>query len=300
MKLSVIVIAHNMRREIPRTLQSLQRTYQQGCEELEYEVLVIDNNSTEPLDPTAIDACGRNFHYHFLKGAPPSPAFAINYGVRASTGDIVCLMIDGAHILTPGVFRLALQMFAAFANPVVITRFFYLGPASQNESILDGYCKTEEDRLLQSICWPNEGYKLFEIGVPIQGRQPKMTWFNKIFESNCLFLNRQHFDAIGGANERFDIPGGGFLNIDLCLESVNAEGAVPVQLIGEGSFHQLHGGTTTNVNLTERDAKIERYHDQYRQIRGKDAVMTTKDIFYFGHLPTHYSKIHLWNRPLKY
>ena len=50
MKLSVILIAYNMQREIPRTLQSLAPSYQQGMEEVDYEVLVLDNNSSEPLD----------------------------------------------------------------------------------------------------------------------------------------------------------------------------------------------------------------------------------------------------------
>lgn len=299
MKLSVIVIAYNMSREIPRTLQSLGRTYQLDCEDLDYEVLVLDNNSSAPLDARMVESHGANFHYHFLKDAPPSPAYALNYGARHSSGDILCFMIDGAHLLTPGAFRMALATFRAFANPLVLTRYFYMGPASQNESILDGYNQAEEDRLLASIDWPRDGYRLFEVGVPLQGRQPKITWFNKMFETNCLFLNRSLFARIDGADERFDIPGGGFLNMDLYSEAAAIEGVTPVQLIGEGSFHQLHGGTTTNVSPEERDAKVLEYHDQYRQIRGHDCTVTDKDIYYLGHLPSHHSKIHLWSRPVK-
>ena len=299
MKLSVVVISYNMQREIPRTLQSLHAGYQHGCQGLDYEVHVIDNNSTEKLDPALVRGFGDNFHYHFLPDAPASPAFAINYGARVAAGDILCIMIDGAHILTPGTFELAMRVFNAFPNPVVMTRYFYLGPASQNESIFDGYSKAEEDRLLASIDWPSDGYRLYEIGVPFQGKHPRITWFNKMFESNCLFLKREHFYAIGGADERFDIAGGGFLNFDLYVEAVSADGAVPVQLVGEGSFHQLHGGTTTNVQPAERDAKVAKYQEQYRRIRGKDAKVTEKDVFYFGHLPTHHSKIHLWSRPSK-
>ena len=44
MKLSVIVIAYDMHREIPRTLQSLTRNYQLDSAGLDYEVLVIDNS----------------------------------------------------------------------------------------------------------------------------------------------------------------------------------------------------------------------------------------------------------------
>lgn len=299
MKLSVIVVAYNMSREIPRTLQSLTASYQRDCADLDYEVLVLDNNSSERLDERMVKSYGDNFHYHFLEDAPPSPAYALNYGAKHSSGEILCFMIDGAHLLTPGTFKMALATFRAFRNPLVLTRYFYMGPGSQNESILEGYDQAEEDRLLASIDWPRDGYRLFEVGVPLQGRQPKITWFNKMFETNCLFLTRNLFAEMGGADERFDIPGGGFLNMDLYSEAAAVEGVTPVQLIGEGSFHQLHGGTTTNVAPAERDAKVEKYHDQYRQIRGRDCTVTDKDIYYFGHLPNHHSKIHLWNRPLK-
>ena len=300
MKLSVILIAYNMQREIPRTLQSLAPSYQQGMEEVDYEVLVLDNNSSEPLDEQMVTSFGPGFHYHFLDGAPSSPAWALNYGASKSSGEILCFMIDGAHLLTPGVLRWALAAFRAFGDPVVLTRYFYLGPGSQNETILEGYDKQVEDQLLQDIDWPNDGYRLFEIGSALQGRQPQITWFNKMFESNCMFLSARNFQAMGGADERFDIPGGGFLNIDLYAQAADLPGVTPVQLIGEGSFHQLHGGTTTNVSPNERDEKVQGYHDQYRQIRGKDSAVTDKDLFYLGHQPTPRSKIHRFNRPLKY
>ena len=51
LRLSVIVLAYEMTREIPRTLCSLSRTYQEGAADLDYEVLLIDNGSPVPLDP---------------------------------------------------------------------------------------------------------------------------------------------------------------------------------------------------------------------------------------------------------
>lgn len=299
MKLSVIVVAYNMQREVPRTLQSLAASYQLDSTDLDYEVLVLDNNSSERLDVRMVKSYGDNFHYHFLQDAPPSPAYALNYGAKHSSGEILCFMIDGAHLLTPGTFRMALGAFRAFRNPLVLTRYFYMGPGSQNEAILEGYNQAEEDRLLASIDWPQDGYRLFEVGVPLQGRHPKITWFNKMVESNCLFMARSLFTEIGGADERFNIPGGGFLNVDLLYEAAAIDGVTPVQLVGEGSFHQMHGGTTTNVTPEERNARVETYIEQYRQIRGHDFAATDKDIYYLGHLPTHHSKIHMWSRPLK-
>ncbi|PLW81647.1 hypothetical protein CWI75_14350 [Kineobactrum sediminis] len=299
MKLSVIVIAYNMQREIPRTLQSLTANYQQGIAEEDYEVLVIDNKSPDPVDREMVESFGPNFRYFYLEEGKPSPAFALNFASVQARGDILCFMIDGAHILTPGVLSLAMSAFRAFGQCVVLTRYFYLGPGSQNETILEGYSKREEDRLLASIDWPRDGYRLFEIGAALQGRQPKITWLSKMFETNCLFLAKEDFNTMGRADERFDFPGGGFLNIDLYAEAAKIEGITPVQLVGEGSFHQLHGGITTNVTPEDRDAKVERYHDQYRVIRGADSTVTDKNIHYLGHVPTEHAKIHRRSRPIK-
>ncbi len=296
MKLSVILIAYNMIREVPRALQSLQRRYQIDCQDLDYEVVVVENGSTEKLDRESVERHGSEFQYHYLEDPPASPAYAINYGVRHSTGGILCIMIDGAHVLTPGVFKFALGAFAALNDPIVLTRYFYMGPDIQNFSILDGYNQEQEDRLFDKIDWPNDGYRLFEVGVPLKGFAPRATWFNRVLESNCLFLTRQVFEAIGGADERFDIPGGGFLNIDLYQEAAKLPGSQPVLLIGEGSFHQVHGGTTTNVSEEKLLDKVQKYEEQYEKIRGGKMAPTQKDVYYFGHLPTKHSKIHqLWH-----
>jgi glycosyltransferase involved in cell wall biosynthesis len=296
-KLSIILVAYNMEREIPRALQSLGPGYQQDVDAGDYEVLVIDNGSSQPLDAAAVASFGHQFHYHYLEKAPSSPAYALNYGASVARGEILCFMIDGAHLLTPGVLKLALAAFRAFAEPVVLTRYFYLGPGQQNETILQGYNQRAEDELLQQISWPDDGYRLFEIGVPAMSDVPKMTWFNKMIESNCLFMRSEVFADIGGANEQFDAPGGGYLNMDMCREATGLAATQAVFLVGEGSFHQVHGGTTTNVTPREREDKVASYHRQYRAIRGREFDLADTDIFYLGHLPTEHSKIHRRHRP---
>ena len=291
MKLSLIVIAYDMAREIPRTLQGLARGYQHGAAELDYEVLLVDNGSPAPLQASSLAHIDVPLQLIRIDDAQPSPAAAINLAASRASGDILCLMIDGAHLLTPGVFELMLTAFRAFDEPVVGTRYFFMGPDEQNASIAAGYDKSEEDRLLQVINWPEDGYRLFEVGAPLRAGPDVISWINKMFESNCLFMHRALFDSIGGADERFDLPGGGFLNLDLYKRACDAPGVVPVQLIREGSFHQLHGGTTTNVPMEKRRAQTEAYLQQYLAIRQSDVLMTTKDVHYLGHQPTLASKI---------
>ncbi|MGB1141117.1 MAG: glycosyltransferase family 2 protein [Halioglobus sp.] len=293
MKLSVILIAYDMAREIPRTLQALSRDYQHDALDLEYEVILVDNGSPQPLDPSSWSHVDVPVTFIYLEDAPPSPAHAINVALEQAQGEILCLMIDGAHLLTPGVFKMALASYAAYDGPVVVaTRYFWMGPESQNLSISKGYNKQVEDQLLESINWPEDGYRLFEVGAPLLQKDEHINWLNRMFESNCLFLPRDLFVEQGGAEERFDIPGGGFINLDIFNRAVEAPGVTPVQLIGEGCFHQLHGGTTTNISMKERNAEIEKYHEQFAEIRGHSQIITTKTFMFMGHIANNAAKIH--------
>jgi glycosyltransferase involved in cell wall biosynthesis len=296
MKLSVIVIAYNMQRELPRTLQALARSYQTAAAALEYEIIVVDNGSPQPLRLEEVDSDELPLRVLRLEDACASPAQALNRGVALARGDVVCLMVDGAHLLTPGVFEWALRGFAAFSCPVVAVRYFYLGPGEQPATVLRGYDRPAEDALLQQIAWPTQGYRLFEVGTPLMGGAERITWFNRMFESNCLFMTRDHYRAIGGSDEHFDLPGGGFLNLDLFKRAADADGAELVQLVGEGSFHQVHGGTTTNSDRVAREARLASYRDQYRHLRGHDRLLSDKPLNFLGHLPTQASKIHLRKR----
>ena len=291
MKLSVILISYNMAREIPRTLRSLSRSYQQGGEDLAYEVLLVDNGSSVPLDKATWADVDVPVRLIRIQDARSSPASAINIALEQAAGEIICLMIDGAHMLTPGVFKMALSSYQAFENAVVAVRYFYLGMDEQTVSVAKGYTQQAEDKLLERINWPEDGYRLFEISIPLRSGASRLTWFNRMFESNCLFMKRSLFKQLHGADERFDYPGGGFLNLDIFKRAVESPGVKPLQIIGEGSFHQLHGGTTTNSSGEERDARLEKYREQYAQIRGHNEVMAKVLFTYMGHMPTTASNI---------
>jgi glycosyltransferase involved in cell wall biosynthesis len=292
MKISIIVVCYEMAREIPRTLGSLQRSYQRDVENLDYEVIVIENGSRQPLPEGTVDSLGPEFRYVYLDDPPPSPAYALNHGVELATGDVICLMVDGATLLSPGVLEKVRRCFMAYENPVVALKYFFLGPGEQNDTIGQGYTRQEEDRLLSSINWPEDGYRLFEISTPIRfPGQKKSSWMDKIIESNCLCMRKHTFRELGGCDERFDFPGGGFMNIDLFQRAANKPDTPLILLIGEGVFHQIHGGTTTNVALEDRDAEVLTYRQQYREIYGCDLVPTKADFYYFGHMPNDASKI---------
>lgn len=285
MKLSVIVISYDMAREIPRTLQGLARDYQLGAADLDYEVLLVDNGSPVPLDPASWAHVDVPVTLIRPQNPSSSPAKAINEAFAMAQGEIVCLMIDGAHILTPGVFQKALDSFAAFGEAVVAIRYFYLGMEEQTISIDKGYNQDAEDKLIERIEWPNEGYRLFEIATPLRAGAKRLNWFNRMFEANCLFMKSALFEAQGGADERYDFPGGGFLNVDVFKKAIEAPGVTPVQIIGEGCFHQFHGGTTTNSSGPRRDDKLAQYRQQFEEIRGSAEIVSKVNFCYLGNMP---------------
>jgi cephalosporin hydroxylase len=283
--LSVVVVFHNMRREAARTLHSLSHGYQQGVDDLDYEVIAVDNGSepSERLGEEFVASFGAEFRYIDLDDeGTPSPAPALNRGIAASTGRALALMIDGAHVLTPGVLRFGMLGLSAYAPAVVTTRQWYVGPGQQPEALERGYDRAIEDRLFEQIKWPTDGYRLFDIGHFIGDRD----WFDGIVESNCIFVPRRLLEQVGAMDEGFSMPGGGFVNLDFFERMASSPNVNRVDILGEGSFHQVHGGTTTNATEpASRHNLIESYYQHYAGLRGHQFRTPMKDPHYVGTLP---------------
>ncbi|NNE74979.1 MAG: hypothetical protein HKN26_15040, partial [Acidimicrobiales bacterium] len=280
--LSVVVVLYNMRREAQRTLLSMSRNYQVGIEDITYEVLVVDNGSApeQRLSPEEVAAFGPEFRLIEMgDDAQPSPVPALVRATNEAVGEAVALMIDGAHVLTPGIFKHGLRGLQAYAPAIVAVQHWYVGPGQQNDAMLEGYDQEFEDQLFDQIAWPSDGYKLFDIGSFIGSRD----WFDGMWESNCLFAPRKILEQVGGFDESFDAPGGGYANLDLYEKLGSHAGVTVVSLLGEGSFHQTHGGTTTNqAEITERGRRLIEYREHYAELRGRPFRGPGKQIHYVG------------------
>jgi cephalosporin hydroxylase len=284
--LSVVVVVYNMRREAERTLRSLSRTYQRGVDDLDYEVIVVENGSApdQRLGDELVASYGPEFRYVDMgDDASRSPVAALNRGIEASRGAALALMIDGAHVLTPGVLRYGMLGLRSYEPAVVATQQWYVGPGQQSEAMLAGYDREYEDRLFGEIGWPDDGYLLFDVGHFIGGRD----WFDGMWESNCLFVPRALLDQAGVFDEAFDVAGGGFANLDLYERVGSTPGVTVVSIIGEGSFHQVHGGTTTNqTDADHRAAQLTAYRAHYAEMRGRDYRDPGKPLHYVGSMFT--------------
>jgi glycosyltransferase involved in cell wall biosynthesis len=97
-----------MIREAPRTVYSLSKKYQKRIRLEDYEIIVIDNNSSELLNKEEIEGIGPNITYYYHESGSASPVSSINFGIGKSKGEYVGILIDGARIVSPMVLNWAL------------------------------------------------------------------------------------------------------------------------------------------------------------------------------------------------
>jgi hypothetical protein len=278
-KLSVVVVAFNMARELPRTIRSLSAGYQRDIQPEDYEIVVVDNGSAVPVDEAELRNLSSNVFVHRMQNATASPVPAIHVALKATRGELVGVFIDGARMASPGLLSKALAASKFHDRPVVGTIAYHLGPKVQRQSILDGYNQEMEDSLLASIDWERDGYELFEIST-LAGSSPR-GWFELPAKSNAVFMRASHWQELGGYDARFVSPGGGLAGHDLWVRACSDPRAKPIMLLGEATFHQVHGGLATD-NATSR---WNEFHDEYSRIRGHAYARPTRVPHFFGTLP---------------
>ena len=291
--LSILINFYNNRREAQNSLYSLSRAYAR-VPDLDYEVLAVGNGSTVPLSEDFVRSFGPEFHFHYHATRSVSPVEALNGAAREARGEHLMVMIDGAHILSPGILPLVRRAFNAFEHPFIATTALHLGPKPQDESSLEGYTTQVEDALLAGSHWRDDGYRLFNIAHAFGDRG--FGWFGCPAESNCFALRRDDFLAIGGFDERFQTRGGGLANLDLFRRAVSQETWDYVMLLGEATFHQYHGAAPASA--AERQRRWDEFAAEYAQIRGMPFQQVERRPFFMGALPrealvaTSYSAYH--------
>jgi hypothetical protein len=254
---------------------------QRDVHKTDYEIIVVDNGSTEPLDE---DECRRwGADLRFVPIAPtvasPSPARALNAGIASARGGLIGVFIDGARMASPGIIASAGMASALADRAVIVTLGFHLGSNVQMESVSHGYDRAHEDQLLARSGWTENGQRLFDVSV--FAGSCRNGWFSPITETNAMFMHRELWEELHGFDEAFETPGGGLVNLDTLARAVRLPEVVVVTLLGEGTFHQVHGGVATNAIR----GIPEKFHAEYIDIRGRAYETPVYESLYFGSVP---------------
>jgi hypothetical protein len=272
----VIVVAYDMARELPRTLHSLSANYQRDIDPDDYEVVLVDNGSPQPIDDALFSEFAGTIRAERIEDAPASPVRAANRGLALARGELVGVIVDGARIASPRLLATALLARALAPRPVITAPAWHLGHVRHMET--DAHEQSIEDELLARSRWLEDGYQLFAIST--FANSSGRGWFGPMGESSALFLHRELWTDLGGYDERFTLPGGGLMNHDLYHRACDLPGVQLVVMLGEGTFHQFHGGATTGRRFGWEDVQA-----QYAQIRGHRYEPPTNAALYLGALP---------------
>jgi hypothetical protein len=266
LKLSVVVVVYDMPRQAMNTLYSLSTSYQRDVDANDYEVIVIENNSDNNLVAGQVESLAGNYRYILRNETRPTPIYAVNHGIEVADGENICLMIDGARLLSPRVLRYTLDAFAINSKALVAVPGYHIGEHDHKFNNINLHDEQSEQQLLDGIDWKNNGYQIFKVSC-LSGANTH-GYLHPLLESNCLSVSKQALVAYGGAKQEFQSPGGGAVNLDLyrglCLDPMSQLFVVA----GEGSFHQYHGGVTT-MQRDDLDELLQNFQDEYKAINGE-------------------------------
>ena len=97
-------------------------------------------------------------------------------------------------------------------------------------------------------------------------------------ETTALFMSRARWKALDGYDEWFVSDGGGLANLDIWKRACELPGTSVCMLLGEGTFHQIHGGVTTNSAVSRRTE----FDREYQDLRGAAYQRPEVDAVFLG------------------
>lgn len=99
MKVSVIICTANRSQRLLKTLESIAASAL--AESVEWEVLVVDNNSSDATRQVAGDFCKSNpTHFRYVFESKSGKSHALNRGILEASGDVLAFTDDDVTVET--------------------------------------------------------------------------------------------------------------------------------------------------------------------------------------------------------
>jgi hypothetical protein len=98
-------------------------------------------------------------------------------------------------------------------------------------------------------------------------------------------MRRETFETLGGYDERFESAGGGLVNLDFYARTIELSDTELISILGEGTFHQFHGGAATGATGEAFEARCREWEEEYLRIRQQRYKGPQKRAEHIGHIP---------------
>jgi hypothetical protein len=243
-ELSIAVAFSNRAAQAENCLLSLSEAFQANVA-VSYEIVAIEAPSDDTCGEARARACGKNVRYVELGGTGPWRARALRLGVERCRAPWIGLMLDGAHILTPRVVEHVLLARGFGARPLIVVPEYV--PADES--------RWQGAPLVRLQPGANEYGELLDHAR--FGPANPNGFLGPLLGASCVFLPRTSFDAVGAADARLDVPGGGALRFDLYARLSRLPDTRLVVLAGEAAMRQPHPEVTAE-RVREAESGLER------------------------------------------
>lgn len=273
--LEVVICTFNMEYELQNTIKSCLPPFQQVVTTDNYRILILDNGSDDHVSYNSIVELSENIRLIKSPFKSVSPTKALNWVIRNyCDSDYLMICIDGARMFSANLLEKSFQVHSNIPNAFVYSISYHIGNRSHQELAKEGFTLDEARQFLTSINWEENSKTLLNNSV--LALSSKGGYFSSIAESNAFSVSRFLFEEIGGFDERFLTPGGGYCNLEIFQRYVHDPRTVNVCLLNEGTFHQYHGGASTG-----RKVSPDVYSKEYIQIFKKPFKVEKYLRFYF-------------------
>jgi glycosyltransferase involved in cell wall biosynthesis len=199
-KVSVVIPTYNRKDILVETIQSvLDQSFN------DFEILVIDNGSTDGTEHVIKEIKDNRIHYHWMNPTG-RPAFPRNVGIRMAQGEYVAFL-DSDDLWLPE----KLEKQVAFLE--------------NNPNLNWVYCKFEQlEHTTGKISEPTN-WQYY------QGKVAPKLIFKNFIASPTLLINKSVFDKVGGFDERLNLSTVEDWELWLRIASLYPVGFVPEVLV---------------------------------------------------------------------
>lgn len=178
---SVVICTYNRARLLARVLETVCA---QTLESARYEVLVVDNNSTDETAAVVAGAASGRVDVRYVFEPRQGLSFARNCGYEAASGEYVAYLDDDCKV-PPGWLATAEQVIAGVSPPVFGGPYF-------------AYYDSDKPK------WFRDEY-----GSHVQGEAPRILKDQEYLDGANLFVRRSLLPDLGGFSPEFGMNGNG-------------------------------------------------------------------------------------------